>query len=129
MSIFMSILKYLLKVNNNMENENKGYLLELINANGQEKSQKIFLNPKILYIPEVATKEVLLLVNELKNKVNIDSQELTLVLTNKNNGVSVDKNSFLADLLDADMSSLIVKDLINIVRGYDMDEENNVCGW
>lgn len=125
----MSILKYLLKVNNNMENENKGYLLELINANGQEKSQKIFLNPKILYIPEVATKEVLLLVNELKNKVNIDSQELTLVLTNKNNGVSVDKNSFLADLLDADMSSLIVKDLINIVRGYDMDEETNVCGW
>ncbi|MBG5949971.1 MULTISPECIES: DUF1869 domain-containing protein [Proteus] len=112
-----------------MENENKGYLLELINANGQEKSQKIFLNPKILYIPEVATKEVLLLVNELKNKVNIDSQELTLVLTNKNNGVSVDKNSFLADLLDADMSSLIVKDLINIVRGYDMDEETNVCGW
>ena len=129
MSIFMSILKYLLKVNNNMENENKGYLLELINANGQEKSQKIFLNPKILYIPEIATKEVLLLVNELKNKVNIDSQELTLVLTNKNNGVSVDKNSFLADLLDADISSLMVKDLINIVRGYDIDEETNVCGW
>lgn len=125
----MSILKYLLKVNNNMENENKGYLLELINANGQEKSQKIFLNPKILYIPEIATKEVLLLVNELKNKVNIDSQELTLVLTNKNNGVSVDKNSFLADLLDADISSLMVKDLINIVRGYDIDEETNVCGW
>ncbi len=129
MSIFMSILKYLPKVNNNMENENKGYLLELINTNGQEKSQKIFLNPKILYIPEIANKEVLLLVNELKNKVNIDSQELTLVLTNKNNGVSVDKNSFLADLLDADMSSLMVKDLINIVRGYDMDEETNVCGW
>ncbi len=129
MSIFISILKYLPKVNNNMENENKGYLLELINANGQEKSQKIFLNPKILYIPEIATKEVLLLVNELKNKVNIDSQELTLVLTNKNNGVSVDKNSFLADLLDADMSSLMVKDLINIVRGYDIDEETNVCGW
>lgn len=129
MSIFMSILKYLPKVNNNMENENKGYLLELINAYGQEKSQKIFLNPKILYIPEIATKEVSLLVNELKNKVNIESQELTLVLTNKNNGVSVDKDSFLTDLLDADMSSLMVKDLINIVRGYDMDEETNVCGW
>ncbi|MBQ0214957.1 DUF1869 domain-containing protein [Proteus vulgaris] len=112
-----------------MENENKGYLLELINANGQEKSQKIFLNPKILYIPEIATKEVSLLVNELKIKVNIESQELTLVLTNKNNGVSVDKDSFLTDLLDADMSSLMVKDLINIVRGYDMDEETNVCGW
>lgn len=112
-----------------MENENKGYLLELINTHGKEKSQKIFLNPKILYIPEVAAKEVLLLVNELKNKVNIDSQELTLVLTNKNNGVSVDKDSFLVDLLDADISSLMVKDLINIVRGYDMDEETNVCGW
>ncbi|QIG06593.1 DUF1869 domain-containing protein [Proteus sp. ZN5] len=112
-----------------MKDENKGYLLELINTNGQEKSQKTFLNPKILYIPEVATKEVLLLVNELKNKVNIDLQELTLVLTNKNNGVSVDKDSFLADLLDADVSSLMVKDLINIVRGYDMDEETNVCGW
>lgn len=112
-----------------MKDENKGYLLELINTHGKEKSQKVFLNPKILYIPEVATKEVLLLINELKNKVNIDSQELTLVLTNKNNGVSVDKDSFLADLLDAVISSLIVKDLINIVRGYDMDEETNVCGW
>ncbi|EST59554.1 DUF1869 domain-containing protein [Proteus hauseri] len=112
-----------------MKDENKGYLLELINTNGEEKSQKIFLNPKILYIPEVATKEVSFLVNELQSQVSIDLQELTLVLTNKNNGVSVDKDSFLADLLDADMSSLMVKDLINIVRGYDMDEETNVCGW
>lgn len=112
-----------------MKDENKGYLLELINTNGEEKSQKIFLNPKILYIPEVATKEISFLVNELQSQVSIDLQELTLVLTNKNNGVSVDKDSFLADLLDADMSSLMVKDLINIVRGYDMDEETNVCGW
>lgn len=126
----MSILKYLLKVKKLiMENENKGYLLELISADGQNKSQKIFLNPKILYIPDVATQEILLLVDELKSKINIDSQELTLALTNKNNGVSVNKESFLADLLDADMSSLMVKDLINIVRGYDMDEETNVCGW
>lgn len=126
----MSILKYLLKVKRLiMENENKGYLLELISADGQDKSQKIFLNPKILYIPDVATQEILLLVNELKSKVNIDSQELTLALTNNNNGVSVNKESFLADLLDADMSNLMVKDLINIVRGYDMDEETNVCGW
>lgn len=126
----MSILKYLLKVKRLiMENENKGYLLELITADGQDKSQKIFLNPKILYIPDIATQEILLLVDELKSKVNIDSQELTLALTNKNNGVSVNKESFLADLLDADMSSQMVKDLINIVRGYDMDEETNVCGW
>ena len=126
----MSILKYLLKVKRLiMENENKGYLLELISADGRNKSQKIFLNPKILYIPDVATQEILLLVDELKSKVNIDSQELTLALTNKNNGVSVNKESFLTNLLDAEMSSLMVKDLINIVRGYDMDEETNVCGW
>lgn len=50
-------------------------------------------------------------------------------LTNKNNGVSVDQECYLTDLLDADTSSLMVKDLINIVRGYDMDEETNVCGW
>lgn len=64
-----------------MKDENKGYLLELINTNGEEKSQKIFLNPKILYIPEVATKEVSFLVNELQSQVSIDLQELTLVLT------------------------------------------------
>ncbi|WP_193014247.1 MULTISPECIES: DUF1869 domain-containing protein [Gammaproteobacteria] len=112
-----------------MDNENKGYLLELINTDTQEKSQKNFLNPKILYIPEVATKEILLLIDELKNKINIDSQAISLVLTNKNNGVSVDKESALTDLLNPEYSSLIVKDLINIVRGYDMDEETNVCGW
>lgn len=67
MSIFMSIPKSLLKVNN-MENENKGYLLALINTNDNEKSEKIFLNPKILYIPEIATKEILSLVDELKIK-------------------------------------------------------------
>ena len=112
-----------------MENENKGYLLALINTNDNEKSEKIFLNPKILYIPEIATKEILSLVDELKNKINLDTQELSLELTNKNNGVSVDQECYLTDLLDADTSSLMVKDLINIVRGYDMDEETNVCGW
>ncbi|HCH51720.1 MAG TPA: hypothetical protein DEV59_13680 [Proteus sp.] len=112
-----------------MENENKGYLLELICVNNNEKAQKTYLNPKILYIPEVATKEILLLVEALKNKTELNNQEINLVLTNKNNGVSVDKESNLTQLLDPDMSNLLVKDLINIVRGYDMDEETNVCGW
>ena len=94
-----------------------------------EKAQKTYLNPKILYIPEVATKEILLLVEALKNKTELNNQEINLVLTNKNNGVSVDKESNLTQLLDPDMSNLLVKDLINIVRGYDMDEETNVCGW
>ncbi|QAV24262.1 DUF1869 domain-containing protein [Proteus hauseri] len=112
-----------------MENENKGYLLELICVNNNKKAQKTYLNPKILYIPEVATKEILLLVDALKNKTELNNQEINLVLTNKNNGVSVDKESNLTQLLDPDMSNLLVKDLINIVRGYDMDEETNVCGW
>lgn len=112
-----------------MENDNKGYLLTLICDNSNDKVEKIFLNPKILYIPDVATKEILLLANELKSKIDLSSQALTLTLTNKNNGVSVDKECEIKDLLDPDMASLMVKDLINIVRGYDMDEEANVCGW
>ncbi len=112
-----------------MENDNKGYLLTLICDNSNDKVEKIFLNPKILYIPDVATKEILLLTNELKRKIDLSAQALTLTLTNKNNGVSVDKEYEIKDLLDPDMASLMVKDLINIVRGYDMDEEANVCGW
>lgn len=110
-----------------MESENKGYLLELTSEN--DKVQKTYLNPKILYIPEIATKEIELLIEELKKIIKLENQEINLVLTNKNNGVSVDKESNLSTLLDPDMSSLLVKDLINIVRGYDMDEETNVCGW
>lgn len=33
-----------------MENDNKGYLLTLICDNSDDKAEKIFLNPKILYI-------------------------------------------------------------------------------
>lgn len=112
-----------------METENKGYLLEIINTDDKTKADKVFLNPKILYIPDIATKEILLLVDALKQKVKLNTQDLNLVLTNKNNGVSVDKECNLTQLLDADIASTMVKDLINIVRGYDMDEETNVCGW
>lgn len=113
-----------------MSDENKGYLFELINRNTKTCVDKLFLNPKIMYIPEIAHKEVSLLVNALKSKESIDGATFVLALTNKNNGVSVDKDiDSIDDLLDIDASSQVVKDLINIVRGYDMDEETNVCGW
>ncbi|MEM8437913.1 DUF1869 domain-containing protein, partial [Morganella morganii] len=45
-------------------------------------------------------------------------------------GVSVDKDvDSAAELADAENAAQIVKDLINIIRGYDMDEETNICGW
>lgn len=113
-----------------MSDENKGYLFELVNRNTKTSVNKLFLNPKIMYIPEIANKEITLLVNELKNKESIDNTAFVLTLTNKNNGVSVDKDiDSIEALLDVDESSQAVKDLINIVRGYDMDEETNVCGW
>ncbi len=52
-----------------------------------------------------------------------------LTVTNNNNGVSVDKSfprwRAARPLTAADA----VKELINIVRGYESDEETNVCGW
>ena len=113
-----------------MNDENKGYLLELINYTTKTSVSKLFLNPKKLYIPDIAFQEISLLVNELKNKENISDTSLILALTNKNNGVSVDKDISSMKLLgEIDISAQIVKDLINIIRGYDMDEETNVCGW
>ena len=35
----------------------------------------------------------------------------------------------LAELQDPQTAADAVKDLINIVRGYESDEETNVCGW
>ncbi|ENQ2457156.1 DUF1869 domain-containing protein, partial [Klebsiella pneumoniae] len=56
--------------------------------------------------------------------------EFLLTVTNNNNGVSVDKTiSSLAALRDPLTAADTVKDLINIVRGYESDEETNVCGW
>ena len=53
-----------------------------------------------------------------------------LTVTNNNNGVSVDKSfSSLAALRDLLTAADAVKELINIVRGYESDEETNVCGW
>ncbi|HGF5882871.1 TPA: DUF1869 domain-containing protein, partial [Klebsiella quasipneumoniae subsp. similipneumoniae] len=43
---------------------------------------------------------------------------------------SVDKSfSSLAALRDPLTAADAVKELINIVRGYESDEETNVCGW
>ncbi|MFM3287482.1 DUF1869 domain-containing protein, partial [Klebsiella quasivariicola] len=36
---------------------------------------------------------------------------------------------FAPSLGDPSTAADAVKDLINIVRGYESDEETNVCGW
>lgn len=113
-----------------MNDENKGFLLELINESNGLKAKKLFLNPKKLYIPEIAAEEIALLVSELDSKEKINDAALMVTMTNKNNGVSVDKDvDSAAELADAENAAQIVKDLINIIRGYDMDEETNICGW
>ena len=71
-------------------------------------------------------------VNDLLSKLPDDREEgeFLLTVTNNNNGVSVDKTfSSLAALRDPLTAADAVKDLINIVRGYESDEETNVCGW
>jgi hypothetical protein len=51
-------------------------------------------------------------------------------VTNNNNGVSVDKEfASLNELQAPGVAADAIKDLINIVRGYESDEETNVCGW
>ncbi|GAA0327430.1 DUF1869 domain-containing protein [Morganella psychrotolerans] len=113
-----------------MNEENKGYLLALINDVNKVKAEKVFLNPKKLYIPEIANEEMSLLIKELGNKESINDSTFTVTITNQNNGVSVDKEIDSVDALsDPEITSQVIKDLINIIRGYDMDEEINICGW
>ncbi|WP_282813360.1 DUF1869 domain-containing protein [Klebsiella pneumoniae] len=93
-----------------------------------QKQEKIFLKPMVLYIPQQAVEAV----NDLLSKLPDDREEgeFLLTVTNNNNGVSVDKTfSSLAALRDPLTAADAVKDLINIVRGYESDEETNVCGW
>ncbi|CDL08048.1 FIG00731334: hypothetical protein [Klebsiella pneumoniae IS43] len=90
--------------------------------------KKIFLKPMVLYIPQQAVEAV----NDLLSKLPDDREEgeFLLTVTNNNNGVSVDKTfSSLAALRDPLTAADAVKDLINIVRGYESDEETNICGW
>ncbi|MGE5883576.1 DUF1869 domain-containing protein [Klebsiella pneumoniae] len=111
-----------------MTNENKGYILALENGRLHQKQEKIFLKPMVLYIPQQAVEAV----NDLLSKLPDDREEgeFLLTVTNNNNGVSVDKTfSSLAALRDPLTAADAVKDLINIVRGYESDEETNVCGW
>ncbi|MGJ7066417.1 DUF1869 domain-containing protein [Morganella morganii] len=113
-----------------MNDENKGFLLTLSNERNHLTAEKRFLNPKKLYIPEIATEEIALLVSELDGKEKINDSALMVTMTNSNNGVSVDKDvDSAAALADPGNAAQIVKDLINIIRGYDMDEETNICGW
>ncbi|HBR7819449.1 TPA: DUF1869 domain-containing protein [Klebsiella pneumoniae] len=111
-----------------MTSENKGYTLALVNGRLHQKQEKIFLKPMVLYIPQQAVEAV----NDLLSKLPDDREEgeFLLTVTNNNNGVSVDKTfSSLAALRDPLTAADAVKDLINIVRGYESDEETNVCGW
>ncbi|MEZ2635668.1 DUF1869 domain-containing protein [Morganella morganii] len=113
-----------------MNDENKGFLLTLSNERNHLTAEKRFLNPKKLYIPEIAAEEIALLVSELDGKEKINDAALMVTMTNSNNGVSVDKDvDSAAALTDPENAAQIVKDLINIIRGYDMDEETNICGW
>ncbi|MBZ1815665.1 DUF1869 domain-containing protein [Klebsiella pneumoniae] len=111
-----------------MTSEKKGYTLALENGRLHQKQEKIFLKPMVLYIPQQAVEAV----NDLLSKLPDDREEgeFLLTVTNNNNGVSVDKTfSSLAALRDPLTAADAVKDLINIVRSYESDEETNVCGW
>lgn len=111
-----------------MNSENKGYALAVENDQRQEKREKIYLKPMALYIPQHAVEAVNSLLDDLP--AGNEEEEWVLTVTNNNNGVSVDKTfSSLAALRDPLTAADTVKDLINIVRGYESDEETNVCGW
>ena len=111
-----------------MNSENKGYTLAVENGRLQRKQGKIFLKPMVLYIPQQAVEAVNGLLSDLPDD-NLEG-EFVLTVTNNNNGVSVDKSfSSLAALRDPLTAADAVKELINIVRGYESDEETNVCGW
>lgn len=82
----------------------------------------------VLYILQ----QVVEVVNDLLSKLLDDREEgeFLLMVINNNNGVLVDKIFFLLVVLcDLFIVVDVVKDLINIVCGYEFDEEINVCGW
>ncbi|WP_437891221.1 DUF1869 domain-containing protein [Phytobacter sp. V91] len=112
-----------------MTTENLGYTLAVTHRSSSKTHEKIWLKPMALYVPDVAVGAVAELVAQLAD--NSESENgFVLTVTNNNNGVSVDKDRLtLADLHDPTFAADAVKDLINIVRGYESDEETNVCGW
>ncbi|BDH44029.1 hypothetical protein TUM12370_00730 [Salmonella enterica subsp. enterica serovar Choleraesuis] len=112
-----------------MESENKGYTLAIVRLADKQVQQKVYLKPMALYVPDVAHAAVSELAGRFSS-VDGDGNEVELTVTNNNNGVSVDRTfPSLTELLEPAVAADSVKDLINIVRGYDSDEETNVCGW
>jgi Domain of unknown function (DUF1869). len=112
-----------------MTTDNKGYSLAVSNRRNKEVQEQLWLKPMALYVPDVAARAVAQLVASLAQTADTDNQ-FVLTVTNNNNGVSVDKDfASLQEMQDPDTTADAVKDLINIVRGYDSDEETNVCGW
>ena len=112
-----------------MTTENLGYSVAVTNRSSSETHEKIWLKPMDPYVPDVAVGAVNELVAQLADKSESE-KGFVLTVTNNNNGVSVDKDKLtLANLNDPTFAADAVKDLINIVRGYESDEETNVCGW
>lgn len=112
-----------------MNSENQGYALAITNNRTGQLSENIFLKPMALLIPEQAVNAVTALLETLA-PASRDDDEMMMTVTNKNNGVSVDKEfSRLSLLRDPVTAADGVKDLINIVRGYESEEDANVCGW
>ncbi len=109
--------------------ENKGYTLAVLNRKTTRSAQKVYLKPMALYVPSVAAAAVNALIENLGASEGSD-ERCALTVTNNNNGVSVDKDfASFADLTDETTAADAVKELINIVRGYDDDGDHNVCGW
>ncbi|GKX41465.1 DUF1869 domain-containing protein [Pectobacterium odoriferum] len=112
-----------------MTSENKGYSLTLLNRDNNKKAEKVYLKPMAFYVPDFAAGAVVELLNELPS-TSKNNKGFLLTVTNNNNGVSVDKNlATVEELKDKTISADAVKELVNIVRGYDADEDTNVCGW
>lgn len=112
-----------------MDTENRGYSLSVSHRESGKTEQEVYLKPMSLYLPDIANQAVSELVAKLNLPLDKDG-EYVLTVTNNNNGVSVDKDfTRLSELTDPLIAADAVKDLINIVRGYESDEETNVCGW
>lgn len=115
----------------NSNEENRGYTLTLANRRSGAVAEKVYLKPMALYVPSVAADAVAALAASV-DQADADNGAIsingyTLTVTNNNNGVSVDRD--FVTLAEPDTAADAVKDLINIVRGYDDEDEHNVCGW
>lgn len=109
--------------------ENKGYSLILSDRSNNRTKEKLYLKPMSLYVPAIAEQAVGELILSLVG-TDKNNSKYVLTVTNNNNGVSVDKDfSSIEELKYPHIAADSVKELINIVRGYESDEDTNVCGW